>query len=95
MCSGVKSPRSPWLSKVFVAYQRYCSPLLAPRCRYLPSCSEYGRLCVMQYGNLRGGWLAFKRLLRCHPLGGSGFDPPPSAFRWWGRQVPPPDAGGC
>ena len=96
MCGSVSAQgRQPGLARVFAGYQRYRSPALAPRCRFLPTCSEYGRECVQRYGNLRGGWLAMGRLLRCNPLGGSGFDPPPDEFRWWGRQEPPADSGGC
>jgi putative membrane protein insertion efficiency factor len=61
------------------AYQLLISPLLLPSCRYLPSCSNYAAEAIARHGALRGGWLAVKRLLRCHPWGGSGYDPvPPS-----------------
>jgi hypothetical protein len=59
------------------AYQRAISPLLPHACRYLPTCSEYALEAVERHGVLRGGWLAARRLLRCHPLAGSGFDPVP------------------
>ena len=58
-------------------YQRGVSPLLGPSCRYLPTCSAYAIEALDSYGAIRGGWLAVKRLLRCHPWGGSGYDPVP------------------
>jgi len=56
-------------------YQLLFSPLFAGSCRYVPSCSAYAREAVARFGVLRGGWLALKRLGRCHPFGGHGFDP--------------------
>ena len=53
------------------------SRILPPSCRYQPSCSAYAIGALERYGALRGGWLAAKRLLRCHPWGGSGYDPVP------------------
>ena len=53
------------------------SPLLAPSCRHLPTCSEYALEALRRHGALRGGWLAARRLARCHPWGGAGFDPVP------------------
>jgi putative membrane protein insertion efficiency factor len=61
------------------AYQRAISPLLPPACRYAPSCSQYALTAVEQHGAWRGGWLALRRLARCHPFGGSGYDPVPDA----------------
>lgn len=58
-------------------YQWVISPVLPPSCRYAPSCSQYAAEAVMRHGALRGGWLAVRRLLRCHPWGGAGFDPVP------------------
>ena len=57
------------------AYKYALSPMLPAACRYVPTCSEYAMEAVERYGALRGGWLAFCRVLRCHPLGGSGYDP--------------------
>jgi len=58
-------------------YQWGPSRLMAPRCRYLPTCSAYAIAALQKHGAIRGGWLAAKRLLRCHPWGGSGYDPVP------------------
>ncbi|WP_246120783.1 membrane protein insertion efficiency factor YidD [Chitinolyticbacter meiyuanensis] len=58
-------------------YQYTISPLLGPRCRYTPSCSHYAVEALAKYGALRGGWLTIRRLSRCHPWGGSGYDPVP------------------
>lgn len=60
-------------------YQAGVSPLLPSTCRFTPSCSEYAVQAVRRFGAARGGWLALRRLLRCHPLGGRGPDPVPSA----------------
>ena len=61
------------------AYRLLLSPVLGPRCRYLPSCSEYALEALAGHGALRGGWLALRRVLRCHPWGGFGYDPVPGA----------------
>lgn len=53
------------------------SRILPPTCRYAPSCSEYAIQAVRKYGAIKGSWLGFKRLMRCHPWGGSGHDPVP------------------
>jgi putative membrane protein insertion efficiency factor len=53
------------------------SRILPPTCRYAPSCSEYAIQSVRKYGAIKGSWLGFKRLMRCHPWGGSGHDPVP------------------
>jgi len=60
-------------------YKAGISPLLPPSCRYEPTCSEYARIAIERHGAGRGSWLALRRLGRCHPFGGSGFDPVPDA----------------
>lgn len=56
-------------------YQKYISPLSAPTCRFLPTCSEYSIEAIQKYGPLKGSWKALKRICKCHPWGGSGYDP--------------------
>ena len=58
-------------------YQILISPLLGPSCRFTPTCSQYTIEAIQKYGPLKGGWLGFKRILRCHPWGGCGHDPVP------------------
>ena len=58
-------------------YRAGISPWLPAVCRFTPSCSEYGLEAVTRYGAMKGGWLTLRRLLRCHPLGGRGYDPVP------------------
>ena len=59
-------------------YQRYISPGLPPRCRFIPTCSQYAVEAIEKYGVRKGGWLAFKRLMRCHPFHkGNFYDPVP------------------
>ena len=58
-------------------YQTTLSPLLPTSCRYYPSCSHYSQEAVEKYGVLKGTWLGVKRLGRCRPLGGQGYDPVP------------------
>lgn len=58
-------------------YQYAISPMLPPRCRYTPTCSQYAVEAIGKYGAFKGGWLAAKRIARCHPWGGCGHDPVP------------------
>lgn len=58
-------------------YKLCISPLLPPACRFTPSCSTYAMEAILKHGVFRGSWLAVKRILRCHPWGGSGYDPVP------------------
>ncbi|HIU55206.1 MAG TPA: membrane protein insertion efficiency factor YidD [Candidatus Gallibacteroides avistercoris] len=61
-----------------IHFYRYClSPLKPPTCRFVPTCSEYAVQAIRKYGPIKGSWLALKRLCRCHPWGGSGYDPVP------------------
>ena len=67
-----------WLpSKLIRLYQLTLSPYMGRQCRYTPTCSNYALEALRKHGLLRGGWLAFKRILRCAPWGGSGYDPVP------------------
>lgn len=59
------------------AWQVGVSPWLGPACRYEPTCSVYAEQAVRKHGAVRGSWLGLRRLLRCHPWGGSGYDPVP------------------
>jgi putative membrane protein insertion efficiency factor len=77
-----------WLWRQFIAlprrllvaaarcYQYLISPWLGPRCRYQPTCSQYFIDAVHKYGAVRGAWRGLRRICRCHPWGGSGYDPP-------------------
>jgi putative membrane protein insertion efficiency factor len=58
-------------------YQRTISKALPPSCRFTPSCSVYGYQAVEKYGVWKGGWLAIKRIARCHPFHPGGYDPVP------------------
>ena len=59
------------------AWQKGPSQVLPQSCRYQPSCSAYAITAIQRYGAARGGWMALKRILRCHPWGGQGADPVP------------------
>jgi putative membrane protein insertion efficiency factor len=67
-----------WWALQFIAfYRRIVSPLSGPRCRFEPSCSAYGYEAIATYGLVKGGWMAGKRIGRCHPWHDGGFDPVP------------------
>ncbi|MEC5147479.1 membrane protein insertion efficiency factor YidD [Chitinophaga sp. 212800010-3] len=70
-----------WLSYPFIflikIYQWFISPLLGSKCRYTPTCSQYGLEAFKKYGPFKGGYLTIKRILSCHPWGGHGYDPVP------------------
>jgi putative membrane protein insertion efficiency factor len=65
------------LLKLIRGYQAVFSPIMPPMCRYEPSCSKYAYEAVDRHGAIRGGWLAMRRLVRCTPWGGKGYDPVP------------------
>jgi len=58
-------------------YRSWISPPLPPSCRYYPTCSAYAMEAIERYGARRGGWMALKRILRCHPFHAGGYDPVP------------------
>lgn len=58
-------------------YQTCISPYTPPSCRFVPTCSEYARQAIAKHGPLKGLFLAVRRILRCNPWGGSGYDPVP------------------
>ena len=67
-----------WILLIPIYFYRACiSPLKPPTCRFVPTCSEYAIQAIKKYGPLKGTYLAIKRILRCHPWGGSGSDPVP------------------
>jgi uncharacterized protein len=75
------------LTLPIAGYRRFVSPLLPPRCRFAPSCSEYALTALTEYGAARGLWLAVKRIARCHPFNPGGYDPVPT------RVIPPSPRG--
>lgn len=58
-------------------YRKFITPLTPPTCRFTPTCSQYAIEALQKYGPFKGSWLAIKRILRCRPGGGSGYDPVP------------------
>lgn len=82
------SPVARALVLLIRGYQRGVSPMLPPACRFTPSCSSYAVEAIQLPGAGRGAWLALRRLLRCHPWGGSGYDPVPPR-----TDAGPPDGG--
>ena len=58
-------------------YRLFISPLFPPCCRFYPTCSTYAMQAIEKYGAAKGGWLAFKRIMRCHPFHDGGYDPVP------------------
>jgi putative membrane protein insertion efficiency factor len=68
--------RAPFVALIRF-YQLCISPLTPPSCRFTPTCSQYALEAVEKYGALKGGWLAVRRILRCHPFHAGGYDPVP------------------
>ena len=65
------------LLAVIYIYQNFISPFLTARCRYTPTCSQYSKESIKKHGPYKGFILTFKRIIKCHPWGGSGYDPIP------------------
>jgi putative membrane protein insertion efficiency factor len=63
---------------LIAGYRRLLSPVIAPRCRFVPSCSSYAIEAIETHGLGRGGWLALRRVARCHPFHRGGYDPVPA-----------------
>lgn len=70
-----------FLLSVIRFYRRSISPALPPSCRFMPTCSAYAEEAIRRHGARRGGGLALRRILRCHPFGSSGYDPVPDVDR--------------
>jgi uncharacterized protein len=81
MCAAQTPPATGFAQKLLLgsirAYQLSFSLLLGRSCRFLPTCSDYAREAVAKHGAGKGAWLAAKRIARCHPWGGEGYDPVP------------------
>jgi len=73
----VSSGLAFFLCLPIVFYQTSISPFTPATCRFTPTCSEYARQALKKHGPIKGLWLAVRRILRCHPWGGSGYDPVP------------------
>ncbi len=67
-----------WIMLLPIRFYQYAiSPFTPASCRFTPTCSQYAKEAIMKHGPLKGAYLALRRLLRCHPWGGSGYDPVP------------------
>ena len=71
------SPQSGGWYSVGILYQKCISPMIGPSCRFTPTCSQYAVEAIKKHGPFKGFCLAVRRILRCHPWGGSGYDPVP------------------
>ncbi|AWJ90792.1 membrane protein insertion efficiency factor YidD [Azospirillum baldaniorum] len=75
------SPLAYFLRALVVGYQWTLSPFIGWHCRFQPTCSNYALDALSKHGAIRGSWLTVRRLLRCHPWGGWGYDPVPEPGR--------------
>jgi len=75
----IGKPVTVILQRLVRGYQLLISPVLPGSCRYYPTCSSYAIEALGRHGPLKGGWLAVRRISRCHPWGGSGLDPVPGS----------------
>jgi putative membrane protein insertion efficiency factor len=76
----MKGTQKKILHLLFLTYKKGISPFLSSGCRYFPTCSEYAYIAAQKHGFLKGGWLALKRLLKCHPWSAAGMDYPPDTL---------------
>lgn len=76
MSEGTRVVRRVFKAPIHV-YRKFISPLKPPTCRFYPTCSEYALEAIERHGAVKGGWLAAKRIARCHPFNPGGFDPVP------------------
>lgn len=77
-CLRALGAATVWLLCLPIHFYRRCiSPLTPPMCRFTPTCSQYALEALRKHGPLKGSYLAVRRILRCHPWGGSGHDPVP------------------
>ncbi|MEF2560848.1 MAG: membrane protein insertion efficiency factor YidD [Eggerthellaceae bacterium] len=67
---------------LIMVYRLGISPLLPATCRFIPTCSEYGLIAVKRFGFLKGSYLTIRRIIRCRPGGGQGYDPVPEEFHF-------------
>lgn len=88
----MRSPLAVLVKGAIRLYQLTLSPWVGRECRYLPTCSAYTMEAVERFGAIRGSWLGLRRILRCHPLGGRGYDPVPERFQWFGGRSSDRDA---
>ncbi len=73
----IREALSALIIAIIRLYQLIISPLIGPKCRYTPTCSQYGVQALQKHGLVKGIWLTIKRVGRCHPWGGHGYDPVP------------------
>lgn len=76
-CQALRKLSAGLLLLPIYFYQRCISPILGPSCRFTPTCSQYAVEAIKKHGPVKGLYLTVRRLLRCHPWGGSGYDPVP------------------